>query len=311
MPTSTAVSPPRPSLGGHETFAFRSGWLKKGYDCLLKDGLIFGKERAIVDLGVGKNMVRSIRHWCLAAGLATEGPTEGSSRSKPLVATTFAHQLLSDDGWDPFFEYEATSWLIHWKIVSNPSRSTVWKLVFTAFNEQFFDKQALSGFLARHFQSHAWDGALETLSRDVDCLIRCYVPARLGSEAGDETFDCPLADLQLIRQAVLPGTYRFDTGSKLNLPPAVIAYAVADYIACAGNGEVTVSLADLLYGADSPGAAFKLDSASLIEYLDELDELTAGQLTFSEQAGLKQVLVRKQIEPEAILGCYYSRRRAS
>ena len=61
------------TFSGHETFPFRYPWLKKGYDAVREDGAVFLRDDAITTLGVGKNMVRSIRHWCLAAGLIEEG----------------------------------------------------------------------------------------------------------------------------------------------------------------------------------------------------------------------------------------------
>ena len=54
------------SFSGHETFPFRSSWLKKGVDWVNKDPSIFQREDAVVKFGVGKNMVQSIRHWCIA-----------------------------------------------------------------------------------------------------------------------------------------------------------------------------------------------------------------------------------------------------
>ena len=55
-----------PVFARHESFHPRHGWLKKAIDGATADPNIFTQERAIVDLGVGKNMVRSIRHWGLA-----------------------------------------------------------------------------------------------------------------------------------------------------------------------------------------------------------------------------------------------------
>ena len=60
------------SFSGHETFPFRYPWLKKGFDAVCADGDAFLREDAVTTLGVGKNMVRSIRHWCLAAGVLQE-----------------------------------------------------------------------------------------------------------------------------------------------------------------------------------------------------------------------------------------------
>ena len=57
------------SFSGHETFPFRYPWLKKGFDAVGEDPHVFLRDDAITTLGVGKNMVRSIRHWCLTAGV--------------------------------------------------------------------------------------------------------------------------------------------------------------------------------------------------------------------------------------------------
>jgi hypothetical protein len=55
------TQPVEPIFARHETFHPRFGWLKKGFDLVKKDPNIFQKDDAPVQLGVGKNMVRSIR----------------------------------------------------------------------------------------------------------------------------------------------------------------------------------------------------------------------------------------------------------
>jgi len=60
------MATPRISFSGHETFPLRFNWLKKGIDAAAEDPEIFNSDRAIAEFGVGKNMVRAIRHWGLA-----------------------------------------------------------------------------------------------------------------------------------------------------------------------------------------------------------------------------------------------------
>lgn len=53
-------------FSGHESFQCRNLWLKKGYDYLKSKREYkspFNEEWAVIDLGVGKNMVSSIRFW--------------------------------------------------------------------------------------------------------------------------------------------------------------------------------------------------------------------------------------------------------
>ena len=65
------------NLGRHETFTPRYGWLKKGYDAVKADNAIFKAPDAVERLGVGKNMVSSIRFWCTAFHIIKPSP-EGS-----------------------------------------------------------------------------------------------------------------------------------------------------------------------------------------------------------------------------------------
>ena len=59
------------TFSGHETFHCKGLWLKKGYD-FVKEGHSFNDEDAVVSLGVGKNMVSSIRYWLRAFGVINQ-----------------------------------------------------------------------------------------------------------------------------------------------------------------------------------------------------------------------------------------------
>ena len=50
------------SFSGHESFACKSLWLKKGYDFIVQER-DFNAPGAVIHHGIGKNMVSSIRYW--------------------------------------------------------------------------------------------------------------------------------------------------------------------------------------------------------------------------------------------------------
>ena len=51
-------------ISGHESFPCRYAWLPKAVNRVLKKPDVFvDEQQAMVDLGVGKNMVRAIRFW--------------------------------------------------------------------------------------------------------------------------------------------------------------------------------------------------------------------------------------------------------
>jgi hypothetical protein len=73
--------------------------------------LFSNEQQAMVDLGVGKNMVRAIRFWALAADMI-EPAGKGSGHR----VTAFGSAILGDEGADPFLEDIRTLWLVHWKL---------------------------------------------------------------------------------------------------------------------------------------------------------------------------------------------------
>ena len=62
------------TFSGHESFPCKTLWLKKGYD-FVKAEKDFNAAEAVVDLGVGKNMVSAIRYWFKAFGLNCDSET--------------------------------------------------------------------------------------------------------------------------------------------------------------------------------------------------------------------------------------------
>ena len=58
-------------FGGHESFAVREGWLSRGLELLANQPELLVDQHAEDHLGVGRNMAKAIRHWLVAAGLAS------------------------------------------------------------------------------------------------------------------------------------------------------------------------------------------------------------------------------------------------
>ena len=123
----------RVSFSGHETFPFRYTWLKKAVDAVEGDEYAFHAPDAMVKLGVGKNMVSSMRHWGIVTGMLEEMRARRGVRIRPLVPTELGGQLFRDEGWDPFLEDPGTLWLLHWQLVNRPERATTWWWVFNQY----------------------------------------------------------------------------------------------------------------------------------------------------------------------------------
>src|ERR1700681_1838056 len=99
---------------GHETFACRDAWLPKALQAIQSDPKVFADEdQAMVELGVGKNMVRSIRFWVEASGMA-----KSKSAHNGVEPTALGELIFGAKGLDPFMEDIQTLWLIHWNLTT-------------------------------------------------------------------------------------------------------------------------------------------------------------------------------------------------
>ncbi len=291
------------SFSGHETFSFRYPWLKKGFDAVREDRGVFARDDAITTLGVGKNMVRSIRHWCLAAGVLAENRDAGGT----LQPTALGTLLLADDGLDPYLEDPATLWVLHWQIASNRARATTWFWTFSHLNEPEFTREALASALFKWTQTLPGKLVAESsVRRDVEVFLRTYVPVRASRGASaEDTLDCPLTELNLIAQPGDGRAYRFQRGAQRGLPDGILLYAVLHFWQAFAPAAETLALHDLARQPGSPGRLFKIDESSLVERLEAIEQATDGKLSYGETAGLRQLYRREPLTPtEALTAAY-------
>jgi Protein of unknown function (DUF4007) len=281
-----AISEAHLSFAGHETFVFRYAWLTKAVEAVQTDPEIFSRDNAIVRLGVGKNMVRSIRHWGLATGVLQEEP---KSRGTILSVSEFGQFLLGEQGRDRYLEDQATLWLLHWQLISNQTRCTAWRWAFSALPSNEFTRATLQDALIEVAKRAGDKSPSESsVRRDVEVFVRTYVASRFSSSTvPEESLDCPLVELDLLDES--NGLIRFVRGPKNTLPDEVFAFAVADFWRSTASNRQTLSFSDLSYGIGAPGNAFKLDENSLVERLERLETITGGALVYADTAGLKQL----------------------
>ena len=299
------------SFSGHETFPFRYTWLKKGVDAVGGKPTIFTDDSATITLGVGKNMVRSIHHWCQVARLIEFGGRDLNNRRR-FVPTDFGDRIFADDGFDPYLEDVATLWLVHWKLATNASRATTWFWAFNIFGQNEFSKEAFIYELIDWTEKHTRNRISEnSIKRDVDCFLRTYVPSRLTkTTVMEDTFDCPLVELDLISDSPDGNTYRFHRGAKPSLPVEIFTAALSKFWNTCFSENSTLTFANIAYSEKSPGRIFQLDEDTLVAYLDKLENLAAGALRYDETAGVKQVYRDRKIDPMELLHRYYSVRDA-
>jgi len=291
----------RVKLSGHQTFSLRYGWLEKGY-AFLANGKSFSHESAIVDLGVGKNMVDSIKYWCDLTGII-----DGD------VVSDFGKKLLDEElGWDPFLEDQASWWLLHWKLITNPNYKTSGTALFSCLRKPEFSKQDVAEAVLRFVDAGKKAPSDNVIMRDVDCYVRSYCGTRRFEKksSGDESFGCPLQELNLIQAMSGGDFYRFSIGTKASLPAEIVGYAICE---CFGHENKNVmTIQSVLYKEGSPGQVFMLNENALVEAVQELHESPrwGKDFNFTESAGIAQVHCNIPYdEAEKLLDGYYDRER--
>ena len=285
MVTSTK---PIPKFSGHETFVCRYAWLPKvvteiesGNESLFKD-----EDIAMVILGVGKNMVRSIRYWAEAAAVIQKSKGGYS-------ATVFGQYLLGHDGADQFLERPETLWLLHWKISTNPNfLSHYWVQMLNYWHRSYFSSSTVLPFLHEKLppQSKVSD---RTISDAFKIFVNTYVPTKGRKGAvGEENLDSPFTELGLIREtkAENESQYSFDLDDKLQISPALFAYCLNDYWSNHFSDSDRLSFSEVSTAAFSPGQIFKLPELAVRRHLEQLASISSGKLNYIDSSSLQQVI---------------------
>ncbi|MFN8828894.1 MAG: DUF4007 family protein [Labrys sp. (in: a-proteobacteria)] len=261
-------------FSGHETFACRYAWLPKAYRAIEADAAIFfNEDAAMVELGIGKNMVRSLRFWVDAMGIARP-------RSDRTHETTdLGHTIFGQKGADPFLEESKTLWLLHWAISSAATPALfAWNYLLGSWPyPEFSRSEALSGF-SRQSQHLGYSHSNVTLSQHLDVFLHTYISARSARIGVEDSLDGPLVELRLLQQT---GERRSDAGRwepvyafrrepKPEISNELFAYCLLDYWDRVAPTEKTMLVRTIVSAPGAPGQAFKLPEDDVRSRLEAL-----------------------------------------
>jgi hypothetical protein len=274
-------------FSGHESFQCKSLWLKKGFD-YLRNGNKFTDEDAVAKLGVGKNMVASIRFWLKAFGLTTND-----------VITPIAQYLLDTEaGKDPYTEDITTLWLLHFLIVSTEAAS-LYSLLFVEYQREKkeFTRADLQAFIKRKCnvpeQKNVYNE--NTVKKDIGVLLKNYVaPSDLKSI---EDFSALLISLNLVTYKG-NDVYAFQEIKESTINPMVILFAL---VRLKGNDR-TVSFDTL----QILSLIFCLPITSLVGVIKSLEKQLPNVIVFSDNSGIKNVQFLTEVDEIEVLNNYYN-----
>ncbi|MEU7090899.1 DUF4007 family protein [Kitasatospora aureofaciens] len=291
------------SFARHETFAPRFGWLHKAYMQVKENPEVFLAEDATVLLGVGKNMVYSMRYWSRAFKLTREHyGDDANSRALLSYPTWEARWLLDEDGADPYLEEQGSLWLLHWWLLSSrpgaKSWAPSWYVAFQLAPFARFSAPDLTQLIVRHVNLSYDEAPVEaSIAKDVDCITKMYVPAKRskGGAPGalEDLLACPFRELGLIETVEQPlsgrSEWEFTTGTRVTLPDRIVAYACLDYAATTTRQGGSISLARLASEHGAPGRAFRIREPDIAAAVERVAATTPG-LQLVEAVGQRSLV---------------------
>lgn len=277
-------------FSGHESFPCKTLWLKKGYDFVVhnKD---FNNPEAVIDLGVGKNMVASIRYWLKVFGLCqNEQPT------------WLGNYLFNDeDGRDLYMEDLATLWILHFHLVFNQD-ATLYNLFFCGYQKGHtqFEREQIVTYVKLHMIEANKQNVFNenTIKKDVSVLIQNYaLPRKYQS---NEDFSSLLIDLDLIRQNTEGKGYYINIDGKRKVAKEIFMYALL--VLKEQEGDNTISYDTV---QDKVGLTFCMQDYETIEMLKLLANEYSDYMSYNDNAGIRMIQFTQNLGKEQVLNDYY------
>ena len=110
-------------FAGHDTFHLRYTWLPKAADYIQNqpNGVSLSDYDVVMnELGLGQNMAKALRHWSESSLLFENYRRETKTLHKLTDLGKVIFQL------DPYLESSDTNWLLHYLIVTNHKKNSLW-----------------------------------------------------------------------------------------------------------------------------------------------------------------------------------------
>jgi len=293
----------KPKFSGHETFPLRYGWLHKAVNLLIFNDNEHAHD-SIVTLGVGKNMVNSIRYWAELAGVIEADKSSARSTFVPANLGRFLFLSNASQGnADPYLERIGSIWLVHYCLNAKDDVLTSYRYFFNYCNFQSFEKSRLVDeiFTSCPTLTGFEPGKKATVKKDVDCFLHTYTKKiRNPKQVDEDHFSSPLAELGLLTE-VSSGHYFSDLNDRTTLPVEIFSFALCDFISRQTNtsGVSTIDFDSILSKPGSPGRIFRLSEQGLSQKLDEASLLPDSGISWTDTLGLRQIRISDELRTDA------------
>ena len=274
-------------LKRHESFSIREGWLAKGIKNVKDNSKTFSSAEATDILGIGTNMVKSLKYWMSATCLIKE-------ENREIILSEFGRLL---DKYDPYLEDIFSLWLIHIKMMLNIEDAYIYNLFFNKCGKKSFSKRDLYEQLTLNLKNEKLEYNENILQDEVNMIIKTYaIDEKIDNP--ENNFISPLSELNLIKK-IDRDTYERNKPDYRNLNYLIVFYLIEQLL----SYKDYISIDELLKVDNSPAKLLNLDKNLINEYLDEMKR--NDLIIINRTAGLNMVYFQNILSLEDIIKEYF------
>lgn len=287
-------------LNKHGSFYIRNGWPTKIINAINADHLIFSPNNeldAVDNIGVGRVMVKAMRYWASAMGLAKEDKIQQGVTCR---LTDLGNVIATRD---PFCQDKGTLWLLHRNLATNESQATAWYWAFNVYNGKSFSKDDFCSAFYSYIQRAGGNYQKNAVDKEFDCFKNTYV--------SDKAFDIDkiieedtvpfFAPLRLL--AYNSGVFERTKMSAKDIPTDILLYCIMMDNEETLKSKRQLSIDMLLEESNQVGKYMNLTYAVLLELLLQLEN--QGYIKVINNFGNRHIEIITNSAPVAILSNHY------
>ena len=250
------------SFSGHDKFDCKIDWLSSAVNY---DRPLMVNDETIMHLGLGSNMIKSLKHWI-----------------KVFELENFKELLRKKD---PFFESLETLWILHFNLVKN---ATLYYLFFNKMNLYKFGKDEIFGFVQDFIGKNGLRVSENTVKNDIDVFFRIYGGL--------------FRELNLIKKH--EGFYKLNIKGKNRISDKLFLYFLADFMEKRGLKD-SVSLFTLQNDDFSLQKSLVMSENVFMRRLYRLENISGGIFVYKESATLREIYIMKDFDKNEFLEDVY------
>ena len=285
------LNPSKTSFGRNETFSLRYSWLNKGLKEFKQNENIFLSQDAPLVLGVGKNMVSSIKYWL--------GAYQILDFSEAIPLQTKFGEIL--EAYDPYLENSVSLWLLHWKLCTNPSSATLYYWFFNCYKKNKFTKIEVLNDLNLWLEDIGSKKiSTATLQRDVLLLLKTFSSSQEETKNFEELLENPFYSLNLLSRNN-DGSYMSSYEPRDSINSTLLGFCILEIF----NATMTKDLfenekkrtqmpvGEFLNEQPSISRIFRINESFFYQLLDDLIKEYPNIFGFNETAGQRIIELKK------------------